>query len=493
VRGAPCERGVTTPTTLTRCPAMQIVLEVSDELKPVADELLLFLRSLDARLDRLRAEPNADYAAVEKQLADATAAIERRAHQVLLSALDLDAPAVIIDGVVHARVGRHWATYYTSAGEVVVERSIYREPRNRSARAVDPVSLRAGVVGEGWLPWTGRAMAFLLQQGTAREAHATGEALGRLPFARASFERVAHAVGDLYERHAADTEQALIEAYTVPAEASGIAVSLDRVCVPVEEPRPRPAGRPRQGAPKKPVKRVFRQAYCATITLHDGAGKALHTIRYGRMPEQDVTGLCESLCDDVLTLLKARPALTVTALCDGAHELWALIAEHLAAVAERTPIVELVDLWHLLEKLGSAAREHLQAPDAETQVERWRLVLLNRPRAAEKIRLQLASWVTEGAPSGAGTALHDAQTFLTNHAHRFRYAEARREGRPVGSGVVEATCKSLIAVRLKRPGARWKQPSANRIVQLRALALSDRWNDAMDLTLQHLRRPVSAA
>ena len=50
VRGAPCERGVTTPTTLTRCPAMQIVLEVSDELKPVADELVLFLRSLDAPL-----------------------------------------------------------------------------------------------------------------------------------------------------------------------------------------------------------------------------------------------------------------------------------------------------------------------------------------------------------------------------------------------------------------------------------------------------------
>ena len=107
VRGAPCERGVTTPTTLTRCPAMQIVLEVSDELKPVADELVLFLRSLDARLERLPAEPNVDYAAVEKQLADDTAAIERRAHQVLLSALDLDAPAVLIDGVVHARVGRH--------------------------------------------------------------------------------------------------------------------------------------------------------------------------------------------------------------------------------------------------------------------------------------------------------------------------------------------------------------------------------------------------
>lgn len=155
--------------------------------------------------------------------------------------------------------------------------------------------------------------------------------------------------------------------------------------------------------------------------------------------------------------------------------------------------MELVDLWHLMEKLGAAAREHLTAAEASTKVEQWRMALLNRPKAAAKIALELASWEREGAPAGAGTALHEAQTFLANHAHRFGYAEARREGRPVGSGAVEATCKSLIAVRLKRPGARWKQPSANRIVQLRALALSDRWNPAMDLTMAHLRKEVVAA
>ena len=472
---------------------MQIVLEVSDALKPFAEEVALFVSSLQLRLDRLRAEPHGDYGAVERELADATAALERSAHQALLRALDLDVPAVLVGGVVHNRVGRYPATYYTSAGEVVVERSIYREQGQRDARTLDPVSLRAGVVGDGWLPWTARAMAFLMQQGTAREAHATGEALGRLPFAHASFDRVAHAVGDLFETHAADTEQALIEAYSIPPEAQGLAVSLDRVCIPVEEPRPKPVGRPRKDAPKKPVARVFRQAYCATITLHDEAGRSLHTIRYGRMPEGGVTGLCESVCDDVLALLMARPTLTVTALCDGAHELWALVAEHLSAVAKRTPIVELVDLWHLMEKLGAAAREHLTAADASTKVEQWRMALLNRSKAAAKIALELASWEREGAPSGMGTALHEAQTFLANHAHRFGYAEARREGRPVGSGVVEATCKSLIAARLKRPGARWKQPSADRIIQLRALALSDRWNPAMDLTMGHLRKEVIAA
>lgn len=472
---------------------MQIVLDVPDEFKPLVDELTLLLRVVNAKVEQMRAAPTPDYAAVEREFAARTAAIEAQSHGVLLRAADLDAPRILVDGEVHRRVGRHEATYYTAAGPVVVERSIYLPAGGRGRRTVDPVSLRVGAVGDGWLPHAARSMAFLLQQGTAREAAATGSELGRLPYAAASFDHIGHAVATRYREHIETTEQALIEAYRLPAEATGIAVSLDRVCIPVEEPRPRPAGRPRKGAPKKPVQRVFRQAYCATVTVHDAAGEALHTIRYGRMPEGDVTGLCEGVCDDVLALLTARPTLHVTALCDGAHELWGLIAEHLAAVAERTPVQELIDLWHLLEKLGAAARVHLDAGGAAAAVARWRTALLNHSGAAAKIAAELASWNQEWVKVGEECPVHEALTFLANHRDRLDYAKARREGRPVGSGAVEATCKSLIAVRFKRPGARWKQPSADRIIQLRALALSDRWGDAIDLTLEHQRHEVKLA
>src|SRR5260370_1976468 len=134
-------------------------------------------------------------------------------------------------------------------GSVSVERSLYRQSGQRGGqpggKVVDPVSLGAGVVGEGWLPRTARAMAHAVQQGTSREAEATAGGFGRLPYSRASFERVAHVVGALAVADHQDIEDALIDAYEVPEEARSISGSLDRGSVPLEEPRRRAVGPPR--------------------------------------------------------------------------------------------------------------------------------------------------------------------------------------------------------------------------------------------------------
>ncbi|MBK6530559.1 MAG: hypothetical protein IPF99_13400 [Deltaproteobacteria bacterium] len=68
-------------------------------------------------------------------------------------------------------------------------------------------------------------------------------------------------------------ESALIAAYALPVEATGVVISLDRVAVPMEEPRRRPRGRPAKGAAKRPVVRLWHMAYCATVTIHDASGK----------------------------------------------------------------------------------------------------------------------------------------------------------------------------------------------------------------------------
>ena len=56
------------------------------------------------------------------------------------------------------------------------------------------------------------------------------------------------------------------------------------------------------------------------------------------------------------------------------------------------------------------------------------------------------------------------------------YAQAQEKNYPIGSGVTEAACKTLVKQRLCCSGMRWKEKGAGVILSLRALVLtSDRW------------------
>lgn len=471
-----------------------MLIEVPKELKALGEAMASMLATVTAAMSTAATLGGkaVDYSTIEVAMGEGAAGIERAAHQGVLQALDVDRETVLISGALHRRVSRSAATYYTMAGPVVVERALFREVGERNAKVVDAVSLRAGVVADGWLPRTARAMAHEVQKATSREAEASAREAGRLPYSRSSFERVGHAVGALYAPAHAEVESALIEAYDVPVEAVSVSVSLDRVSVPMEEPRPRPVGRPRKDAPQRPIERNFRMAYCGTVTLHDVDGDALHTIRYGCMPQGDATSLCEGMAGDVQVLLRDQPGLMVELLCDGAPEMWNLLAKDFTTDTLGVEVHKLLDLCHVVEKLGKAARV-IHGDASGPVVQAWKLRLLNRSSAAEEIYGELCASGLEDVLVGDEQPVHDAITYLENHADSLDYAAARRLGLPVGSGAVDATCKSLFNVRMKRSGSRWKETTGEHIVQLRALALSDRWGDAIDLTLRPLRKAVRAA
>jgi hypothetical protein len=472
---------------------MQMVIEIPEELKGVSDAVQALVRQVEASWRSTRGGRAVDYAAIERQVAAGAAAIERASHQAVLQGLDIDQPRVGIEGQVYRRVGRYEADYYTLAGPVRVTRTLYREQGQRTAKTVNAVSVRCGAVADQWLPATAQAMAQQLQQGTAREAETTARELGRLPYARSSFESIGHEVGRQYTAVRTELEEGLLEAYTVPAEAASVSVALDRVSVPLEEAVAAPERAPQAEARKRKVWRQFRMAYCATLTLHDRKGEALHTIRYGRMPQGDVEELCQTLAQDVCTLLRKHPGLRVVLLADGAPELWKLLTDSLNTETLGVPVHQLVDLWHLLEKWGSAARLLYGEAQGSAVLHGWRLRLLNRTGSVAEILQELHASGKEQRTVGTSRPVHEAITYLENHQPQMNYAAARRRGLPVGSGNVEATCKSLVAVRMKRPGARWKEETGEHLLNLRALALSDRWELAITRTLQPLRKAIRLA
>jgi len=139
-----------------------------------------------------------------------------------------------------------------------------------------------------------------------------------------------------------------------------------------------------------------------------------------------------------------------------------------------------------MEKLGLAA-VLIYGALASAVLDRRKLSLLNRPGAVWQVLTELHASGRRPHKAGEARPVHDAITYLENHGERMRYAKACQRGLPIGSGGVEAARKSLVTLRMKRLGSRWKEPSGQHVLDLRSLVLSDRWQPAMELTLAPLR------
>ena len=472
-----------------------ILIELPSELKHMAAPILALVASAKAILRSSGGGSAVDYVAVEQEIEEKTAAVERSSHAAILQSLEVDRPEVVVQGQIYRRVGHGLGKYYTKAGPVRIPRAIYRESGQRHGKTVDAISLRTGAVGDGWLPAAAEAMAFMLQQGTSREAEAAAKMSGRLCYGRASFERIPHAVAARYLRHQADIEDATAQSFVIPDHAFSISVGIDRVSMPMEEPGKKPVGRPKKGAPINPIVRAYRMAYCGCLTIHDAEGHAIRTFRYGTMPANDPDHLCSRMANDAGWLMEQRPDLQLMLLADGAHEMWNLLELHFSEESFGK-CHRLVDFWHAIEKLSLAAKVIHGSEGGKMTLERWRNQLRRNSKAAEAILRELEESGHEFSRLQDKTPVHEAMTYLANHSrveNRMNYAAARRKKLPIGSGNVEATCKCLVETRMKRAGSRWKTKTGEHLLQLRSLALSDRWEEAMELLHARYRTSVRPA
>ncbi len=164
-----------------------------------------------------------------------------------------------------------------------------------------------------------------------------------------------------------------------------------------------------------------------------------------------------------------RRAGLVIVLGDGAVWIWNIAEEQFPGA------IQIVDLYHAREHLANLGK--LLYGPATARCRRW--------TEARKEELDAGN---VGAVVGAlkritpqnGTAQQEvckAVGYFQSNAHRMRYADFRRQGLFVGSGVVEAGCRNVIGLRLKQSGMHWTVPGANAIITLRCTQLSARWEE----------------
>lgn len=154
---------------------------------------------------------------------------------------------------------------------------------------------------------------------------------------------------------------------------------------------------------------------------------------------------------------------------DGADWIWNIAQQHFPGA------IQIVDLFHARQHLWELAAT--LCPNNPLRQQRWlnhKLVWLDNGQIGKLVAAIRAA--VDRDPAAAEAIRLEANYFQKN-AHRMRYPEFRRQGLFVGSGVIEAGCKTVIAARLKRSGMFWTVRGANAIIALRCNRLSGKFED----------------
>ena len=107
--------------------------------------------------------------------------------------------------------------------------------------------------------------------------------------------------------------------------------------------------------------------------------------------------------------------------------------------------------------------------------------LKHEPGAAQALLGEMQRLPTTELNTTQREQLQSAITYFANHHHQMDYATALDNHWPIGSGVTEAACKTVVKQRLCRSGMRWKANGAAVVLSLRALILTpDRWRQFWD-------------
>lgn len=162
-----------------------------------------------------------------------------------------------------------------------------------------------------------------------------------------------------------------------------------------------------------------------------------------------------------------REAKEVIVIGDGAPWIWNIAAKHFWGATH------IVDLYHALEHLAEASKAAFGAYSPKSH--QW----LNSRRESLKngnIKSVCKS-LCRLRPSGSEErdVVRRAIEYFKTNRERMRYHEFRSKGLFIGSGVVEAGCKTVIGRRLKQSGMRWTVRGANSVIALRCCQLSGRW------------------
>jgi hypothetical protein len=154
---------------------------------------------------------------------------------------------------------------------------------------------------------------------------------------------------------------------------------------------------------------------------------------------------------------------------DGSEWIWNQAQQHFPGA------IQIVDFYHADEHLWEMARA--LHPNDKASQNRWIMIHQDLLEAGKIEKLVFALRSIETTNLELAEKIRTEAEYFERNAERMRYPEFRRQHLFVGTGVIEAGCKTVIGSRCKQSGMFWSVRGANDILALRCCQFNGRFED----------------
>jgi hypothetical protein len=378
--------------------------------------------------------------------------------------------------------------WFTPFGRVVVNRHYFR-PVDRKGGGFCPLDVRCGMQGRYMTPDVEELAAYSCAYMVPGEVENLMKlALPEGPSATA-IQRVVKDIGDFITKKEDAIEQRISAKPVTEKEADVLVVSWDGVTVPLREDGVKAGRKPERPGVRKTDESPtsYREAGVSCISVYesrwDEETQQKRPVRVdarflAKMPEPHMASLISQQEQVLEAMVSKQTFRSIAVICDGKRAIWDCVG----ALRVLDSAVLILDFYHAAEHLSKAAEILFgkSSKKAAAWYERHRGKLRDDTggiiAVIRSIRYHRGQELTPETQKW--TRLEKELAYFVRNCNKMNYAHYRELGLPIGSGPVEAACKTIVNHRLKRSGMRWSTKGGQRVLNIRALALSKHWDAA---------------
>ncbi len=368
----------------------------------------------------------------------------------------------------------------TLFGPIRLVRWLYRA-RTVGEPALFPLEINLGIEAGGATPALAERVGWLSAVGTQSATLAILAAEHGVKWSVATLRKLLAGVAEALAvwRHPAQVAR-LLEWLQQADRSHGsrkivLAVGRDGVMVPIRKSK------------------AYQEAATATVSVFDRLGKRLGTVYLGRMPEPGQPTLSAQLTSLLTDVLQqwTGPLPRLCYVTDAGHHPTDYFQRVLKPMVhprtgKRLAWEWVVDYYHACVRVTQMAQALFGVgKEASAWARRMRRWLRDKPRGAFRVLHSAAALANlRGLRRGLAKQYRSAYRYLRERLAFLDYADYRRRGLPIGSGITEAACKIVFSYRFKQSGMTWSLAGGQTILDLRLLRLSQVWNPAWKAHLE---------